>query len=292
MLFIGMALSVTAQQVQLQVVTKRIEKTIVYKTGNHVYIKGEKAEVMVETWDKSKVEVVMKLIAKHPDRKIAAQDLEKMHHQIEKKGTEIIIKNYIEPKEGANKPLANLKANYIVYVPMDCPVTLDNYFGKANIQNLSSNLSLESEFCSIGLANIKGDVGIKTRFGDIIGELIEGNVNIEARRSNITLSRLTGKFDINAKYGIISIFADESYLDLNINADKSDVYFYDASLAAYNYALASLHGKITTPKRMNFEVEENENGLKKANFRPSAEMSGVRVAINVSFGEIRIAENQ
>ncbi len=77
---------------------------------------------------------------------------------------------------------------------------------------------------------------------------------------------------------------------MNINADKSDVYFYDSRLNGYNYALKAQNGKINVPSRMSFNFIENTNELKHAVYTPSNEIAGVRVAINVSFGEIRIGE--
>ena len=38
------------------------------------------------------------------------------------------------------------------------------------------------------------------------------------------------------------------------------------------------------------DFEEENSQVKRASFRPSEEMGGVRVAINVSFGEIRIGD--
>jgi len=279
-----------AQSVKVQVATKNIEKTVPYKTGDVLLIEGEKAEVEVLTADRDEITVKMQLISKHPDKSVAAADLELMQYEIDRKGNEIVIRNFIEKNENGEKPASSLKAQYVIYVPEQCPVSLSNYFGSTMVENLQNGLDVNSEFCSIGLQNIKGEIGIKTRFGDVEGEEIEGNVNIEARRSNITLSRLGGKFNIKAQYGVIKVFADQSLIDMNIIAEKSDVYFHDSSLDYYNYALTARNGKIKTPGRMPFDYLENSNEFKKAIYKPSSEMAGVRVAINVSFGEIRIGE--
>ncbi len=186
------------QTIELQVVTKTINEIVDYESGNQVVIEGEKAEVEVVTWSKNQVAVEMELIAKHPDRATAETDLEDMKYEIVRKGNQILIRNFIDKKEG--KKTANLKAHYVVSVPSDCPVVLSNYFGKTNIKNLGNGLNINSEFCQIGLSNIKGEIGIKTRFGDLEGEEISGDVNIEARRSNVTLSNLGGKFDITVRY--------------------------------------------------------------------------------------------
>ncbi|MBK9012651.1 MAG: hypothetical protein IPM82_00365 [Saprospiraceae bacterium] len=55
-------------QTTLQVVTKVMENTFPYKNGTEVNIEGEKAEIKVETWNRSEVKVLVELIAKHTDK--------------------------------------------------------------------------------------------------------------------------------------------------------------------------------------------------------------------------------
>ncbi len=287
--FLASCFSAKAQEIQLQSITKTVEKTFPFKSGFEVNIEGEKAEVDIRTWEKDVVTVQLELVAKHPEVKVAVEDLEKMEFSLDQIGKQIVLKNNIQ-EDQKETVTSSVKAIYKVFLPADCPVVLSNYFGKAHIQDLTNSIVLKSEFTSINMTNVTGAIGVNTRFGDIIGESLEGEVDIDAHRSDITLSRLGGKFNIDAKYSSIKIYADQSYIDLNINAEKSDVQFYDSSLSAYNYALQTQNGKITVPSIMDFDFEEENSQVKRASFRPSEEMSGVRVAINVSFGEIRIGD--
>ena len=273
----------------LQVISKKIEKTFFYAQGYDVSIEGEKAEMDIQTWDKNEVFVQIELVSKHPEIKVAVEDMEKIKVMLNPEGKHIVIRNFVAEADKETVK-SSIRAKYTINLPADCPVVLANYFGHANIKDLTNTLYLDSEFTTIGLTNVKGKLGIKTRFGDIAGEDIGGEVNIQAHRSNITLSSLEGKFNIDAKYGTIKVYAEQSLIDLEINADKSDVYFFDSSPSAYAYALRALNGNIHVPSIMDFDIENENSQIKRASFQPNQEISGVRVAINVSFGEIRIGE--
>lgn len=273
-------------QTPLQVVTKTIEQSLPYQMGCEVNIEGEKAEIIVETWDKSTVEVILELVAKHPDRKIAERDIEAMKYSIDQHGKMIYFRNYISPDIGQPKPESQIKAIYTIHLPEDCPVYLKNYFGNATISNLSNLLRLQSEFGKIFLEDLSGDLFIQSRFGDIFGERISGNLQIDARRSDITLREVSGTCDIKSTYGIIKLFSDERLLKLNIEAEKSDVYFFDPHPTAYGYALTAHYGSITVPTDLKMNYLENTSAMKRATFTPARERASI--SVKISFGDIVI----
>jgi hypothetical protein len=69
------SVDVQAQNV-LEVVTKKIEKTLDFFNDYKLNIEGEKADVLVNTWNENKVKVELELVAKHSDIDVAKQDLE------------------------------------------------------------------------------------------------------------------------------------------------------------------------------------------------------------------------
>ncbi len=273
-----------AQEATLQVVTKSIEKTINYKEGYALSIDGEKADVQIETWDKEQVKIIMELIAKHEQRKIAEQDIEALGYNIELVGKKIYVRNYVKTKSGQSKPESIFKANYVLIIPENCPVDLRNHFGKANIKDVKQAVDVKSEFCEIQLDNIEGRIGIETRFGDVEGKRLGGQMTIESIRSDITLSQIKGPIDIRAKYGKIKIDANNSLLDLNIVAEKTDILFLNPSTGTYDFDLTAYYGNITTPEDMKFDFKETNSTLNKAELNlPRQE--GL-VSIQTSFGNI------
>ncbi|MEO1260589.1 MAG: DUF4097 family beta strand repeat-containing protein [Bacteroidota bacterium] len=273
-------------QTMLHVVSKHIEKTFPYENGIEVNIEGEKAEIKVETWDKNEVMVLTELIAKHPEKRTAEKDLELMTYSAEQHGNDLYFRNYLSKKN--KKPESELKAIYTITLPADCPVYLKNNFGLTNVSNLTNSLKIHSEFSKVLLENLRGSIGVNSRFGDITGNKIDGDVNLTTRRSDITLKEIKGNWNINAQYGVMKFFTNPSpeLLTMNINAEKSDVFFFDPEPKYYGYTLTAHYGEILAPNDLKLNFLENTNQLKKAIF--SSQMGKSNITIKISFGDITI----
>ncbi len=275
-------------QTTFQVVTKTVENTFPYLNGNEVNIDGEKAEILVETWSRNEVKVVVEIIAKHPDKKTAQADLEMMVYTSEQHGKKLYFRNYVNVPQGKKKPVSDLKAIYTIILPEDCPVYLKNNYGLTHVSNLTSALRINSEFSKIGLENLRGKIGISTRFGDVEGKDIDGDVTINSRRSDLTLYDIKGTWNINSQYGVLKFFTNPSpeLLSLNIDAEKSDVYFFDPKPNFYGYTLTAHYGNISVPNNLKFNYLENTDQLKKAIF--SSKIGSSNISIKISFGDITI----
>lgn len=273
-------------QTALEVVTKTIEETMPYKNGYEVNIEGEKAEIKVTTWEQNEVKVLIELIAKHPDRKVAEADLDLMSYSTEQHGNNIYYRNYVNKK--IRKPQADLKAIYTITLPADCPVYMKNTFGLAQVSNLQNRLTINSEFSNIDLENLSGEIGLQTRFGDIEGRNIDGVVTVNSRRSDITLHDIRGKWNIHSQYGILKFFTNptDELLTMNIEAEKSDVYFFDPVPSQSGYTLTAHYGNISVPQDLKFNFLENSNQLKKAIFQSNIGKSNI--SVKISFGDITI----
>jgi hypothetical protein len=273
-------------QTKLQVVKKNVTKTWPYKEGFEVNIEGEKAEIVVETWSKNEVKVDIILLAKHPDRAIAEKDLDAMHYVTEQHGKNIYFRNYIQVESGQEKPQASLQAIYTVTLPEECPVYLKNNFGDATVNNLTKYLKLNTKFTNVGLNNLSGETHLQTQFGDIEATGLNGKVFIDAKRSDVTLRDITGIFDITTQYGVLKLFTDRSELALNIDAMRSDVYFFDPNPTANGYALEAKYGNITAPSDLKFNYIENTNVMKHVTFQPDGQTA--TMSVKISFGDVVI----
>ncbi len=280
-----------AQTTDLHVITKRLEKTFAYQPGYEVNIEGEKADVLVETWDKPQIGVRLELIARHPDKATAEADLEKIRYLAERVKNKIYLRNYIGLKEGEAKPKSNLHAQYVITVPEDCPVYLKNYFGEATVSNLTNSFRFFGEFSKIDMQNVQGNVDLQTRFGDIFGKFLDGNVSIASRRSDITLEEIKGRFDIQSQYGMVSILSVAGLLDLNIDAEKGDVYLFDPKLREYAYTLTTRHGQVNYPGDLGLELLSEQEELKKMEFKPNREYYP-SITISITFGDVYLEKER
>lgn len=62
-----------AAQTTLQVATKHLEKD--FEAIKSIKIDAEKADIEIVVWNKSKVDLSVDLSAKHPEKAVAAKDL-------------------------------------------------------------------------------------------------------------------------------------------------------------------------------------------------------------------------
>ncbi len=272
-----------AQTTNLQVVTKSTTKVFEYEAGSEVNIEGQQAEIIVESWAQNKVRVEVQITAKHTDVKQAEKDLETMKLSIKQEGSKLYFRNYLKSGE---KPSAQLKVQYTVSLPADCPVYVKNNYGSLQANNLSKQLRTQLRFTDTQLSNLSGSMWIDTYFGDLLAEDLHGRVNISSRRSDITLHNISGDFTINAQYGLIKIFAQQSDLRLDISAEKADVYFFDPEPGIYGYTLTAHYGNISTPNELKFNFIENSGKLKRAVFTPSNKMA--TISVKITFGDIVI----
>ena len=280
-----------AQHEKLHQVTKRLEKTFTYQAGYEVNIEGEKADVVIETWDKPEIGITLEMTARHPEKAVAEADVEKIRYLAKRVKNKIYIRNYISLKEGEKEPASNLHAQYTIKVPEECPVYLKNYFGVANVSNLSNRFRFFGEFTKIGMQNIRGNIDLRSRFGDINGNTLDGNVSIASRRSDISLENISGSYDIDSQYGLVAIYSIGELLKLDINAEKGDVFLFDPKIRKYGYNLQAQNGRMHVPENLDMELLVNSTDIKKMNFKPNEEFYP-NITISVTFGDLHIQKEK
>lgn len=275
----------TQSNTVLQVVTKRINKEFAYKAGYEVNIDGDRAEVSIETWNQPLIRVQIDLVAKHQDKAVAQRDIEMLQYVAQRVKNKVYLRNFLSVPEGESEPKSRLKAVYTIKVPADCPVYLKTNYGLADIENLSNRLRINSRFSQIGLQNIKGWMDINTFFGNVQAQNLDGNAAITSRRSDLTLKEISGHLDINAQYGVLNLFATTGLLDLNLQAEHTQVFIHTPDLTQFHYNLSTQNSKLQLPTGVKFLIQETGPGIRKVTFKPKTEFYP-NITVNVRFGEL------
>ncbi|MEM9526176.1 MAG: hypothetical protein AAGA31_06175 [Bacteroidota bacterium] len=271
-----------------EVVTKTIEDTYKYTPGKELAVEGEKAEIFVETWDKQKIQVKVVMTARHPQLEWAEKDLENLEYISEVAGQKIFLRN--RRKDDNYRAKSELTVHYYITLPEECPVYLKSHFGGATISNLRNQLRINGEFSAINIDNVHGLLDIRTRFGDITGERIDGNVVINSRRSDINLFDVGGNFTINATYGELRLSPNLRMRDLQINADKSDVYLFEPiGGEGVAYELSLNNGEVKLPNGRKVIELEKTTEVRRFAIQPNRERIGT-VTATVSFGDLYLAK--
>lgn len=271
-----------------EVVTKTIEETYRYTPGRELAVEGEKAEIFVETWDKQEIHVKIVMIGRHARLEVARADVENLVYIADDAGQKIFLKNKL--KNDKHRPQSELTIHYYITLPEECPVYLKSHFGGATISNLRNQLRINGEFSAINIDNVQGILDIRTRFGDITGERISGNVMINSRRSDINLFDVGGNFTINAQYGELRLSPNLNMLDLQIIADKSDVYIYEpigGEGIAYDFSLNN--GEVKLPNDKSITELARTTEVRRFTIRPNQERVGT-ITASVAFGDLYLGK--
>lgn len=280
----GPALAQQANYGMREVVTKTIEDTYPYTPGRELAVEGEKAEIFVETWAKQEIHVKVVMTARHSRLEDARTDIENLQYVADDAGQKIFLKNNI--RDPNHRPRSELTVHYYITLPEECPVYLKSHFGGATISNLRNQLRINGEFSAINIDNVQGILDIRTRFGDITGERIDGNVMINSRRSDINLFDVGGTFTINAQYGELNLSPNLNMRDLQIIADKSDVYIYEPiGGEGLAYDLSLNNGEVKLPNDKSITELARTTEVRRFTIRPDQERMGT-ITASVAFGDL------
>lgn len=282
---LGLCGQIYAQD-QVHVITKKIHKDFVYQDGYEVNIDGDRAEVRIQPSLENKILIDIEVIAKNPDQEAAKADVEKMISIVKRLKNKIYIRNYLDT-EGQERPSSQIKVIYNITVPAVCPVYAKISYGLADFAELTNSLRVNSKFSQVNLTNISGSVDLSSQFGDIIGQTINGNVTIGSRRTNITLKDIQGNFDIDATYGMIQIYADAGLLDLNLDAEKSQVLLFNSDLQNFRYDITTVSSPIQYPDELDFELMQPELNMQRVSYTPTTEFFP-NITVKVTFGSLQI----
>ncbi|MCF8405705.1 MAG: hypothetical protein K9H58_17295 [Bacteroidales bacterium] len=279
-------LSIVRAQVKVQVVSKTIMETMLWEAGQTLQINAEKADVYCTSSASNSIEIEISFIAKHENREIAETDLRKMKWLSEDLGKKIILRNYIELARDESKPESDIKSIYKIKIPQNCPLLIQNYFGKIKIENISSKLNIESEFSIIDLTGIKGNIYVKTTFGDLVATQIEGGLKVKSNRSDINISDLTGSIDINASVAEIILSDIDNGNAVKIVADKSKIEIKSKVYDRFNFILDLKKADLNTPKDLMLDLLRNDKDEIKSNTVKNSE--GVLIDIYLNTGSLSI----
>lgn len=246
-LAIGLTMSSFAQTT-LQVATKHLEKE--YEGINSIKIDAEKADIEIVVWNKSKVNISVDLSAKHPDKSVAAKDLNYLRFANDAKNGALVLRNYLLLGQKDQKPESNFKTKYVLKIPENTVLDIKNSFGKINVSGETQKLIINSEFCVLTLNHIDGNSKIQTRYGEINIDGINGNTIIKTERSNLAMRNFSGTFNYTSYYGEISLNSPKDLQTFILNADKSEIKLKAIPIKKLDVILSTSFGQINIPAEM------------------------------------------
>ncbi len=241
-----LATGTLAAQEKIQVVTKTINRSFTLKPGESLAVEAEKADVRVTGWNREEVKLVLRLVAKHPERSVAEKDLPALRYEIDTEGKRKTISNFFRINEGSGGINSNLQAQYELRVPQRCLLRLRNHYGNVHIEKLSTDLHLAVEFGEIRLDEVKGTIALDVAYGDVVAQRVDATVMGVAKKSNLSFKELAGTLSLESSYGEIAVTTRDALESLSIQATRTAVSFATLDPMRYCYQLATSYDQINT----------------------------------------------
>lgn len=248
----GLSLSA---QTKLNVVTKEKSETIDWLTGVSLVITGERSEISVTAHDKNTIEYAVQFISKHPELDQAKKEVDYHQWVSDRIGKKIYLRNYIQLSDANEKPKGNLKTIYKVKVPKNCPVSVQNYFGKIDLEGLSGEINIQSDFAKVFLTDIDAQVDIQSKFGDVTANRLDGNIKIVSNRGDLFLNDIGGRYDLDVSTA--QVVFGRSFLaeEMKLKTLKTNVTFRIEELSQINFEAIVDQVELQLPEWMPFQTE-------------------------------------
>lgn len=273
-------------QTEVNVLTKKIEKSYIPQKGAVLKISSVKAAISIKSWTKNEVKITALLTAKNKDIKIAKEDIEYISFYSAMKGKTIETKNVFAIPQKKKQFTSILEVKYEIYIPNNIEVEIENKYGSIVISNLDVFLRINSEFCDLQLTNISGQAKISTKlckinatgiFGTFVFDSDNSEFNIKEPEGNINITNNTGKIDIEFGDNLKSLTINSSYSEIICKTDK---------LINNNYALSARYGKIIYPD--DIFKKESIKKMNETEFEYNAGNGKPVVTISTSFNNIKL----
>lgn len=268
-------------QVKVQVVSQKISESVDWEEGMALQLNAERAEIYCTSHASNTIDFEVTFTARHENREIAESDLKKMKWINETLSNKLFLRNYIELERSDSKPESDIKTIYHIKVPVKCAVELSNYFGKINVEDISSRLNIKGEFSAITLKNINGKASIKSTFGDINAQKINGVLKIESNRSDVNLSTISGTIDIHANLAEVTLSGINEVQEIKIDAKKSKLKIVSNEINRFSVFIDLFNAKLEKPEVMNFDFSKDEKESKKASFNVKEDHPLIAIELNI-----------
>lgn len=234
----------------VQVLTRTLEQSFACPAGTLVRIKAEKATVQVQGWDQPTVQVVLRLVARHPDRAVAEQELPAARYQLRKSGTVIDLVNYFALAANAPALRSDLRAEFTVHIPAANALEVSNTYGQTALLDLSGRQRLTQDFGQVTLQNLRGSLTATVRYADLTGANTNFTFDCDADKSTVRLVGAGGRYTIRNRYGSVRFEPTAALLSAFVDAERTAVSLGVPQLNHFRYHLATTQGTLAVPPNL------------------------------------------
>lgn len=277
----GLCGEVSGQTVH--VAQKKVSKRIAADGLAKIVLGSEKADMVIEAWEKPEVWVEAELSARHPDKHVAVTDLEKVELVLNKERKVFFIRDFILLKGKDEKPQSNLKASYVIYAPAHLALEIQGAFGMVSLKGFRSRVNLKANFCDVRLERLSGAAELNTAFGKLDAQQLTGRLDLSAHHTQVVLKAVGGEVKLATTFGTLHVAPGAQLASLHLNLKKTTVDLVCPEWRKYSYAISGAYTKFKLPD--GFKGGASPEELQQFTYKGSDQTA---VVVQAEFGNLTI----
>ncbi|WP_316750182.1 hypothetical protein [Pedobacter gandavensis] len=221
--------------------TKKVSKTFSVNAGDKLNLNNKFGGIIIKTWDRKEVKVDIDIKAFSNDGADAQRLLEEVNIESGKTGDQVAFKTVFSSNDGnygsgtkrGKVWRREVKINYLVYMPANMALTVNNQYGGLNMGDFSGALYAKVQYGSFTAGNLgstnnyvdvqygKADIAslnkgvIKQQYGAGLNLGTVGTLELDAQYVGVTINTIKGDASIKQQYGKGLSIGSVNNLELN-----------------------------------------------------------------------------
>lgn len=280
---------------------KSYSKSYSLSGSDRISLYNQFGEMKLNTWDKNEIKVDVTITGKSDEESRAQEILDKISIQDSKESGTVSFKTKFadEKKEPSknNREHRNegMEINYVVYLPSNNTLHVENQFGKMIVPDYRGEIDLECKFGSLSAGKISNAKEVTVEFGSAdIAQVNGGKLSIKF--SSGTVNKVSGNVDAELEFSTVKLGIDNDAKSLDINNSYSDVYLdLDKNLSA-SYDITTTHGSFSNKSgfTINSSGKDDKDDYGPRFTKQYSGTSGggaLKIKVRSSFGAITAGHN-
>ncbi len=233
-------------QEKIHVLKKIISKEYAISEIPYLQIKGEKSDIILTGWKNNSVKIEIQLIAKNPEKVKAEKDIQFMNYTLVKKDNKIMLSNSFLSTHNV-RITSNLSVKFIVHLPEQSIVKVENLYGNITISNLNQESTVKNSFGEVFLNNIKGTLYLTAYYADSRLSGCDAKIVCKADNSELYFSVISNTVDITSSYGNIAFNPGIYLKKLTIKSSRTEIAINVDRFDKYSYSLLTQNSSLNLP---------------------------------------------
>lgn len=279
---------------------KTYTKTYAVNSSDRVKFDNRFGEVKINIWEKNEVKVDITMIGKANTDEVAQEVLDRIKIEDGKNSSGVYFKTVLgddnDWPKGKKYNNTGFTIDYVIYMPANNPLIVENEFGKTFIPDYKGEISITQKFGQLTAGKLSNTKRIRIEFsgGSSIAGVNGGQLDISFSRAEV--SKLEGtvkaKFEHN---GGVKLGIDNSLKQLTINNSFNELYLDASKNLSANFTIHTNFSELDN--NSDFSIKEKGDDDDRHGPKFDHDYSGkagsgtIPIKINSEFGEVNIGHD-